>query len=291
MNRRREIAIAAAGILAGLALSGPAATAGLMASPSSQKFCINEQRIPLEAYEINGSNYVKLRDIGQAVDFGVAYDVRTNTVRISPDQPYEMEVTTPASAAPTSQTASSALSRNADGSINVPQDGSLYTPQAGDVIRCDDGTNYTITDVSRYDKNYFADGPVGPLPTAARDWSQFDLPALPRAEVRRFQDEAGDDVFVRNLYEIRRMLYTICNALGEDDWIMQSGRPRLRADGSPWVHIHYGMPDGRSIPGFWPWRAEEVADTVHACPGGEYYLDVWDVYSNGIFQRTEYKLY
>lgn len=78
---------------------------------------------------------------------------------------------------------------------------------------------------------------------------------------------------------------------GEDDWIMQSGRPRLRADGSPWVHIHYGMPDGRSIPGFWPWRAEEVADTVHACPGGEYYLDVWDVYSNGIFQRTEYKLY
>ena len=69
MSRRKEIALVAAGILAGIAVSGPAtqAAAGLMANPSSQKFYINEQRIPLEAYEINGSNYVKLRDIGQTV--------------------------------------------------------------------------------------------------------------------------------------------------------------------------------------------------------------------------------
>ena len=39
------------------------------------------------------------------------------------------------------------LSRNSDGSINLPSDGSQYVPQVGDVIRCDDGTNYTITDV------------------------------------------------------------------------------------------------------------------------------------------------
>lgn len=44
------------------------------------------------------------------------------------------------------------ISRNADGSINLPADGSQYVPQEGDVIRCDDGTNYTITDVSRWDK-------------------------------------------------------------------------------------------------------------------------------------------
>ena len=46
------------------------------------------------------------------------------------------------------------ISRNTDGSINLPADGSQYVPQEGDVIRCDDGTNYTITDVSRWDKNY-----------------------------------------------------------------------------------------------------------------------------------------
>ena len=37
------------------------------------------------------------------------------------------------------------FTRNANGSINVPQDGSQYVPKASDVIRCDDGTNYTIT--------------------------------------------------------------------------------------------------------------------------------------------------
>ena len=163
MSRRKEIALVAAGILAGIAVSGPAtqAAAGLMANPSSQKFYINEQRIPLEAYEINGSNYVKLRDIGQTVDFGVTYDAKTNTVTIHPDKPYETEVTAPAPTTPPSQTSPSALSKNTDGSINIPQDGSQYIPQAGDVVRCDDGTNYTITDVSRYDKNYFADGPAG----------------------------------------------------------------------------------------------------------------------------------
>ena len=139
MSRRKEIALVTAGILAGIAVSGPAtqAAAGLMASPSSQRFYVNEQRIPLEAYEINGSNYVKLRDIGQAVGFGISYDAGTNTVTIHPDEPYEMEVSAPASTTPTSQTAPSALSKNADGSINIPQDGSPYIPQAGDVIRCD----------------------------------------------------------------------------------------------------------------------------------------------------------
>ena len=292
MSRRKEIALVAAGILAGIAVSGPAtqAAAGLMANPSSQKFYINEQRIPLEAYEINGSNYVKLRDIGQAVGFGISYDAGTNTVTIHPDEPYEMEVSAPASTTPTSQTAPSALSKNADGSINIPQDGSPYIPQAGDVIRCDDGTNYTITDVSRYDKNYFADGPVGPLPEATCDWSQFDQPELPKAEVRRFNDPDGDYIFIRNLYETRRMLYSLYNAMGEDEWIMQSGSPRMRGDGTPWVHIHLTLPEDKIGTPFWPWREEAVPETLHSCPGGDYYLEVWDVFKNGKFIRTEYNL-
>ena len=198
MSRRKEIALVTAGILAGIAVSGPAAqaAAGLMAKPSNQKFYLNNQRISLTAYEIGGSNYVKLRDIGETVNFGVTYDAATNTVTISPDKPYETEIITPTSTAPTSQTSPSALNKNADGSINVPQDGSQYIPQAGDVIRCDDGTNYTITNVSRYDKNYFADGPVGPLPTATCDWSQFDQPELPKAEVRRFNGPDGDYIFI-----------------------------------------------------------------------------------------------
>ena len=292
MSRRKEIALVTAGILAGIAVSGPAAqaAAGLMAKPSNQKFYLNNQRISLTAYEIGGSNYVKLRDIGETVNFGVTYDAATNTVTISPDKPYETEIITPASTAPTSQASPSALNKNADGSINVPQDGSQYVPQAGDVIRCDDGTNYTITDVSRYDKNYFADGPVGPLPTATCDWSQFDQPELPHAEVRHFNNSDGDYIFIRNLYETRRMLYSLYNAMGEDDWIMQSGSPRMRGDGTPWVHIHLTLPDDMIGTPFWPWREEAVPEMLHSCPGGDYYLEVWDVFKNGRFLRTEYNL-
>lgn len=292
MSRIKGTILIIAGVLTGLLFSGPAtqAMAGLMANPSTQQFYIEDRRVDLEAYEIGGSNYVKLRDIGKAVDFGVSYDAATRSIVISPDKPYTEEVKTPAPAT-TGPAAPGALSRNADGSINVPQDGSQYVPQAGDVIRCDDGTNYTITDVSRYDGNMFASGPVGPLPTATCDWSGFDQPELPRAEVRHYNDEYSDRVFVRNLYEIRRILYTLYNAMGEDDWIWQNGKARLRSDGTPWVHIHYGMPDDRSIPGFWPWREELVTESLHASPSGDYYVDVWDVYRNGIYQKTEYQLY
>ena len=288
MSRRKEIALVTAGILAGIAVSGPAAqaAAGLMANPSSQKFYLDDQRINITAYAIGDSNYVRLRDIGEAVDFGITYDTAAKTVTIHPDMPYEMTATIPAISQPILPT----LSKNTDGSINVPQDGSQYVPQAGDVIRCDDGTNYTITDVSRYDKNYFADGPVGPLPTAACDWSRFDQPELPKADVRRFNDPDGDYIFIRNLYETRRMLYSLYNAMGEDEWIMQSSSPRMRGDGTPWIHIHLTLPDDMIGTPLWPWREEAVPEALHSCPGGDYYLEVWDVYKNGKFLRTEYNL-
>ena len=288
MNRIKGTVLIAAGVLAGLLLSSPAssAMASLMAAPSSQTFYLDDQRISLEAYEINGSNYVKLRDIGQAADFSVTYDAAANSVRIEPDKPYTEEVKAPAE----SKTAPGALSTNADGSINVPQDGSRYVPQEGDVIRCDDGTNYTITDVSLYDKSYFADGPVGPLPEPTCDWSQFDQPELPKGEVRRFNDPDGDYIFIRNLYETRRMLYSLYNAMGEDEWIMQSGSPRMRGDGTPWVHIHLTLPEDKIGAPFWPWREEVVPEMLHSCPGGDYYLTVWDVFKNGKFIRTEYNL-
>ena len=62
-------------IVGGLLFSTTAAAAvSLTASPSTQTFYLNGQQVQFEAYEIHGNNFVKLRDIGQAVDFGVTYD-------------------------------------------------------------------------------------------------------------------------------------------------------------------------------------------------------------------------
>ena len=267
MSRRKEMALLAAGIVTGAAVfGGGTALASLAAQPSAQRFYLNGQRIALEAYAINGSNYVKLRDIGQAVGFGVTYDAATNSVTIHPNQSCEKEMST-------------------------YQEVKQNIPKAGDVIHCDDGTSYTITDVSRYDKSAFASGPAGPLPEPACDWSQFDQPQLPAAEVRRFNDQDGDYLFVRNLYETRRMLYTLYNAMADNPKTWQDGEAVRRSDGTPWVHIHLSMPEGVSPAGFWPWRAERVTELLDSCPAGDYYLDVWDVYRNGIFQRTEYQIY
>ena len=99
MSGKREAIFMGIGILAGLALSGPAAqaaTAALTATPSHQTFYVDGQKVEFEAYSIHGNNFVKLRDIGEAVDFGVTYDGKTNSVYIDPDAHYEQEVTPPA---------------------------------------------------------------------------------------------------------------------------------------------------------------------------------------------------
>ena len=93
MNRKREAVFMGLGILVGLALSGPAVQAAdhLTARPSSQAFYINGQQASLTAYAIGGNNYVRLRDIGKAVDFGVTYDAATNSVHIDSTQLYQEE--------------------------------------------------------------------------------------------------------------------------------------------------------------------------------------------------------
>lgn len=184
-----------------------------------------------------------------------------------------------------------AISRNADGSINPPADGSQYVPQAGDVIRCDDGTNYTITDVSRWDKSMFASGPVGPLPEPTCDWSLLPQPELPEMEVRHFQNETGDHLRIRNLYETRRMLYTLYNAIGNNPVTWENGAPKLNAKGIFPVYINLSIADGLSYQMFWPWRSSEIVNLFNSLPPGTYSMQAWDVYKDGVFLHTEYQIH
>ena len=90
------------GIAVGAALfgGGTAYAAGLLAEPSSQTFYVDGQQVQLQAYAIGGNNYVKLRDVGQAVNFNVTYDAATNSVHIDPDAPYQEQVSQPAPSTP-----------------------------------------------------------------------------------------------------------------------------------------------------------------------------------------------
>ena len=97
----------AVGVLAGITLRGPAAQAAttvLTATLSTQPIYVNGQRAPMTAYAIGGNNYVRLRDVGEAVNFGVTYDAATNSVYIDPGAHYQKEVK-PSEQAPSSPAA------------------------------------------------------------------------------------------------------------------------------------------------------------------------------------------
>ena len=100
--------------------------AALTAAPSTQTFYVDGKQVDLEAYVINGHNYVQLRDVGRAVDFGVAYDQGANRVLVDTSSPY------------TEESAVSAPS----GVVTVPQSDEPLRLKEGDKVLCDDGTTY-----------------------------------------------------------------------------------------------------------------------------------------------------
>ncbi len=105
MKTKQSIITLTAGVLIGASMAGPMASAAeeyLQAVRSSQEFFVDGQRVELEAYAIGGHNYVKLRDIGQAVDFSVSYDPLNNAAIIVSGMPYreEQPATVPNTQAP-----------------------------------------------------------------------------------------------------------------------------------------------------------------------------------------------
>ncbi len=260
-------------LIGGVLLNGNAinAAAGIAATRSTQPVYVDGKRVELEAYNIAGSNYVKLRDAGEAVGFNVYWD--GGAVQVQSDAPYTGEV-------PVNTTLAQEIGSRI---VSLPTDGSKYVPQVGDVIRCDDGTLYTIKNTERFENSVFAPGPLPDLPAPTCDWSRFPALELPTVECRHFPNSGGKDVlFVRNLYELRRMTYTLYNAIGE--------QPEAWRDGKPLAKVIYTIPEEYDpyTGNFWPWRESELTKQVVNLPCGRFWIDAFDFYSDGVFQYTRY---
>ena len=89
-----------AGILIGAALTGGSAAvaAGIMAERSHHRVVVDGKEVQMEAYVINGNNYVKLRDMGKAAGFEVYWDSVNGCVQVESNKPYTGEA--PAKAEP-----------------------------------------------------------------------------------------------------------------------------------------------------------------------------------------------
>lgn len=128
------------GFLLGMLVFGSssALASGIWAEKSSQNVLADGKKINIEAYNINGNNYVKLRDIAQAADFKVWYDAERGIVEINSTEPYSQDVT----ASNVEFTSGEEL---------------CHIPQIGDIIIADnDGYRYEIKDISRYSNSMFS---------------------------------------------------------------------------------------------------------------------------------------
>lgn len=88
MSRRKNMALMLTGAALGASLVGGAAAAGVIAEPTWQKIYVDGEQVNMTAYNIAGSNYVKLRDIGKKVGFNVYWD---NGVQVDSDAEYTGE--------------------------------------------------------------------------------------------------------------------------------------------------------------------------------------------------------
>ena len=84
-NRGENMGLLFTGMVLGATLCGGAAAAGIIAVPTWQPIYVDGQQVEMEAYNINGSNYVKLQDAGRQVGFNVYWD---NGVQVDTDAPY-----------------------------------------------------------------------------------------------------------------------------------------------------------------------------------------------------------
>ena len=211
---------------------------------------VDGEQVDLEAYVINGHNYVQLRDIGRAVDFGVEYDQSTNRVLVDTSSPYTEEAT----------------ASTPSGVVTIPQTDEPLRLQEGDQVLCDDGTVYEITDLRLWEE---------PEPLPIYDQTRFPELELPKAEVRRFQSEYGDNLHIRNLYETRRMEYTIYNAA--------AGRTEP-------LNLRLGITEQNAVQMFWPWQEDQLTQVFCSAPGARFEVEAWDVYHNGKYLYTEYNI-
>ena len=122
-----------AGILIGITLFGGSSVlaAGITAERSTNRIYVDGQEVRLTAYNINGNNYVMLRDVGKTVGFEVYWDGDAKCVQIESEKPYTGEApVTSAEAKPVEQPAQTDVAA-------AKQDIIDYT----NALRCENGVD------------------------------------------------------------------------------------------------------------------------------------------------------
>jgi hypothetical protein len=292
-------ALLVGGIPAAFAAAG---TKTISATYGDIKVYINEVPITpkdangktVEPFIADGTTYLPVRAAAEALGHEVVWDGATKSVYIG-TQPDRLSAQSEQNAA-----ASASV-------LTVPNNGDKrFVPVAGDRILCDDGSVYEI--VKGPDLNsgssFTASGkwhPSEELPEPTCDWSVYPDLLLPDVLGNRWNDEYGDDLHILNLHEMLRVQYTLYNHIlpetqryyftdhpGMIDSLVKLGKSTDIKDLVGQVRFGYLYYDTQQ--GFYPWDENEVVKQVKNTPAKMFCVEVWDVYHDGYYTRTEYKL-
>ena len=105
---KKQILTMFTGLFIGAIITGGASAyaAGILAERSNHRIFVDGQEVQMEAYAVNGNNYVKLRDVGRAVGFNVYWNSDAKCVQVESKNPYTGEApVTSAEAKPVEQPA------------------------------------------------------------------------------------------------------------------------------------------------------------------------------------------
>lgn len=249
MKLRRDVAGFAVGLLCGgVIFGGVGIASGVIATPlteSSQKVTLDGQAVSLEGYNINGSNYFKLRDLGKAMDFGVTWNNDSRTVEIDSNAGY-VEEEKPA----------------IPGAVKIPTGDASWCPPVGTVIDLGNGQTMTVTKAKDPE-------PELTVPANASSFWQDELP-----EMRVVTYEESGLVLIRNLHEIRRQQYALFEVAEPGTKIylgLEGARPGDPNVQWPW---HEGMLQAMYLSG--P-RSKVWVDAYDVYNNGRYLYTEYDV--------------
>jgi hypothetical protein len=308
----------AAGIIIGALVFGGA---GALASSGSRtltavygdiQIYIDKERITpkdvtgktVEPFAVDGTTYLPIRAISEAFGKEVSWDGGTSSVYIG-EQP---------EAAP--ETAQ-AIQMLPGGTYSAPNNGDKrFNPPTGSFVRCDDGSVYEIKrgiDLNS-PSGFTSSGkwhPPEALPEPTCDWSVYPEIELPDVIVNRWKgtyddgrdsslSNEYDDLYILNLHEMKRVQYTLYNWIYPENVRYFKEHPDLLKNAklngydtsieSLMGRIQFGGLPHQTQQGFYPWDENEVVKQVKNSPGALYCIEVWDVYHNGNYLRTEYKM-
>lgn len=264
-------------ILASLVPTAQATAEYVVARLTAQTIYLDGTKVNWTVYNVNDENYIKLADLCPEMGVGLTWDSANNAVRMTTDG---STTTIPTVTTPTVTTTVTQTSTDSNATV-IPQSIAKLSLQEGDVVLCDDGYEYSITDMSRYEHNSFNNYAALPsLPTQKGDWSNLPTLTMPEVKVTHYKDNFGDSMYITNLYEMERMKITLYNLIANESSCWEGN--------TPLATVTLGFDSLSNVPVMWPWDEQQIIDLFQSRPISNFRVYASDYYNNGIFQQTIY---